>query len=119
MFDCSDISSKKTIPQPKKEDIESLTKDVHSLDLDNTFASDVSEGSTRNPRAKRLTLEEIKEQFKLRGSSTVSFVIIGTTPITSLINGRPCRCRKEYPDGTSTVRSQSRRREDHAEIQTR
>jgi hypothetical protein len=84
MFDCSDIASKKKIAEPPKEDIESLTKDVHSVDLDNTFANGAPEGKSRNPHVKRQTLEEIKEQLKLRESSTVSFVIIGTAPTTSL-----------------------------------
>jgi elongation factor 1 alpha-like protein len=68
-----------------KKDIERLAKDVQAVDLDTT-ANEATEPTTKS-QTKKHTLDEIKEQLKLRESPTISFVIIGIPCISHLIVG--------------------------------
>jgi len=82
------------------EGIKSITlKDQEPVEAGNQLPS-------KSPRAKRRTLAEIKAYLDGLQKSSVSFVIIGNIITKNeLMVSRSCRCRQEYTDGTSVIRS--------------
>jgi hypothetical protein len=61
-----------------KEDVNKLSSEVETMDIEDGESSEHGESVTKPSKANRKTLDEVKELLKSKGATSVSFVIIGT-----------------------------------------
>jgi hypothetical protein len=70
-----------TAAQPKQPNVAELASQIQSAEItDDDDSTDSQPKSSKPLQTKKKTLDEIKEQIRLQEGSSVSFVIIGTTP---------------------------------------